>query len=102
MATDQAGRMLKIYKKKLVNSKETVNLDTLEYEVSDLLRTIRERKDRTVFSQQREGQIADRREPAINGAESDIDQLVVLLEGARMSDAPMMPTANNDVMVSSG
>ena len=95
MATDQATRMLKIYKKKLINSKETVSLDSLEHEVSDLLKTVRERKDRTK-DQQREGQPANGKEQAKAGTENDVDQLAVLLEGSRITNSPKTTVAESN------
>ncbi|EXJ55102.1 hypothetical protein A1O7_08027 [Cladophialophora yegresii CBS 114405] len=93
MATDQAARMLKIYKKKLVNSKESVDLNDLEYQVSGLLKTIRERKDRTIRLQKRETDAARQKEPVKAAAASDVDQLSVLLAGSSMVDSPTRLTA---------
>ncbi|KAK5241353.1 hypothetical protein LTR40_013265, partial [Exophiala xenobiotica] len=45
MATEQATRMLKTYRKKLALNKDTVDLDDLEDEVTALLKIVRERKE---------------------------------------------------------
>ncbi len=100
MATDQAARMLRIYKKKLINSKETVNLDSLECEVSDLFKTIKERKDKIVLDQQREVLPVIKKEQAKVGTESDVDQLAVLLEGSRMTDSPTTTETNGSTALS--
>lgn len=92
MATDQASRMLKIYRKKLVNSKDTVDLNDLAAEVSRLLKAINERKDRPVAAPKQEVEV----EPATTNksdnlkvvTERDVDQLAVLLEGSAMTDSP--------------
>jgi hypothetical protein len=88
MATDQAARMLKIYKKKLVGSKETVDLNDLEYQVSGLLKTIRERKDRTILAQKREVDAANKKEHVKAPRESDVEQLAALLAESKMVDSP--------------
>ncbi|KAJ9612917.1 hypothetical protein H2200_002858 [Cladophialophora chaetospira] len=102
MATDQATRMIKIYRKKLVNSKETVSLDSLEYEVLDLLKTIRATKDKTI--EQRKAQSAISEEPVISGVDGAVNQLAGLLEVSKLTDSPpsamAMPPENNGSMVS--
>jgi WD40 repeat protein len=92
MATDQAARMLKIYKKKLVSSKETVDLNDLEYQVSGLLKTIRERKDRTILAQKRELDAAGKKEHVKAPRESDVEQLAALLAKSKMVDSPTKVT----------
>ena len=87
MATDQATRMLKIYRKKLINSKETVELNEIEYQVVGLLKTIRERKDRTLSANQREGEVGNRKEQAKAATEGDLDELAVLLEASNISES---------------
>jgi WD40 repeat protein len=74
MATEQACRMLKTYRRKLNSSKEPVDLDDLEDEVTIMLKVVRERKDRTPVS---EG--SRRRLKAKAATESDMDQLAVLM-----------------------
>ncbi|OCT44296.1 WD domain, G-beta repeat containing protein [Cladophialophora carrionii] len=101
MATDQAARMLKIYKKKLVNSKESVDLNDLEYQVSGLLKTIRERKDRTILLQKREAEAAGQKEPVKAATPSDVDQLSILLAGSTMVDSPTKLTEGEDSAVKS-
>ena len=100
VATDQAGRMLKIYKKKLVNSKEIANLDDLEHEVSDLLKTMRDRKDRMLLHQQEEAGPASRKEPAKAATKSDVDQLAILMKGSTMAGSPTTPVDSKDMPAS--
>jgi hypothetical protein len=102
MATDQAARMLKIYKKKLVNSKESVDLNEIEYQVSGLLKTIRERKDRTILAQQPVIEATKRPENVKAATESDVDQLAVLLEGSRMAESPTTTKKGVDLEIPSG
>ena len=91
MATEQAARLLRIYKKKLINSKETVELDDIEYQVSGLLKTIRERKDR----------MANRRGHVKVATEINVDQLAVLLEGSKIAESPITAAALEDTTSSS-
>jgi len=93
MATDQASRMLKLYKKKLVHTKEMVDLDDLESELLDLLNSIRERKDKT--NTQKPSEPGKRREMAKAATEHDVDQLATLLEGSTIETPPI--TARADV-----
>ncbi|KIW99767.1 uncharacterized protein Z518_10695 [Rhinocladiella mackenziei CBS 650.93] len=96
MATEQACRMLRTYKKKLTQSKEAVDLDDLEDEVDGLLKIIRERKDRTHQGQSRtqhqETGAADRRAKANAVTASEVNQLAVLLERSNMADSPTTST----------
>jgi hypothetical protein len=91
MATDQASRMLKIYRKKLFNSKEMVDLHEIESQVSGLLKTIREKKEKAKPAQVLVG---SKQEPAKVVTESDVDQLAVLLEGSRMAESPTTDKQN--------
>ncbi|KIW94304.1 uncharacterized protein Z519_05620 [Cladophialophora bantiana CBS 173.52] len=100
MATDQATRMLKIYKKKLTISKEVVDLDELEYEVSGLLKNIRERKDRTRVRHQKDAGAASTSDNAKAATDSEVDQLAVLLEGSSMTHSPTAATVSKDILVS--
>lgn len=95
MATEQVGRMLRMYRKKLVHSRETVDLDDLEDEVSGLLKTIQERKNRTqaillpTSKHERQGvQEPNRRGNAKAATESEVDQLATLLGKSNMADSP--------------
>ncbi|KIV87014.1 hypothetical protein PV11_02587 [Exophiala sideris] len=94
MATEQATRMLKTYRKKLVGSRDAVSLDDLEDEVYALLTIIRERKDRTLPSLPQDNRVTSspRRANAKAATESDVDKLAVLLERANMADTPTMLT----------
>lgn len=74
MATEQACRMLRTYRRKLNNSKESVDLDDLEDEITIMLKVIQERKDRTPV-----GEGPRRRLKAKAATESDMDQLAVLM-----------------------
>lgn len=82
MATEQACRMLKTYRRKLNNSKESVDLDDLEDEVTIMLKVIQERKDRTPS-----GEGTRRRLKAKAATESDMDQLAVLMGKVNMAEA---------------
>ncbi|KAI1614946.1 WD40-repeat-containing domain protein [Exophiala viscosa] len=94
MATEQAARMLKTYRKKLASSRDIVSLDDLEDEVRSLLTIIQERKDRTLPAMpqiHREGVGSSGRRAAAKAAtESDVDRLTVLLERANMADTHTM------------
>ena len=89
MATEQACRMLKTYRKKLNASKEVVDLDDLEDEVCGLLKTIRERKDRALLEQTQGAGASDRdRRGKVKAAtESDVDHLTKLMERVNMVDS---------------
>lgn len=92
MATEQAARMLKTYRKKLVNSRELVSLDDLEDEVCSLLKIIQERSDRplALMRQEPRGDVTSvgRRANAKAATESEVEKLAVLLERANMADTP--------------
>ena len=84
MATEQACRMLRTYRKRLNNSKDIIDLEDLEDEVIAMLKTIQERKGRT------QSKLSTARR--IKGAEinaeileKDIDQLTILMERANMA-----------------
>lgn len=101
MATDQAVRMLKIFRKKLVNSREVVDLNELEHQVSGLMKTIGERKERTALAEQREVETVSKKADVRAATESDVDQLALLLQGSRMIESPTTtPTQTNVVTVS--
>ena len=90
MATEQATRMLKTYRKKLSNSKDAVELDDLEAEVCGLLKVIRERKDRTRRHTQThatEEGTYERLKKAKAATETEVDQLAVLLGRANMVES---------------
>ncbi|KAK6384860.1 hypothetical protein LTS17_002423 [Exophiala oligosperma] len=97
MATEQAARMLKTYRKKLTLAKDKVDLDDLEDEVTALLKIIRERKasDRPPLPQSKpdlSNVVAvggpGRRAQAKAATEGDVEQLTVLLERSNMADVP--------------
>jgi WD40 repeat protein len=108
MATEQASRMLRTYRKKLTNTKEettVVDLDDLEDEVCELLKIIRQRRGRTqpsmppiTFSQQSpparppSAGRDSRRDQAKAATENDVEQLTVLLERANVADSPITTT----------
>ncbi|KIY01960.1 uncharacterized protein Z520_02098 [Fonsecaea multimorphosa CBS 102226] len=100
MATDQATRMLKIYKKKLTISKEVVDLDDLESELSGLLKNIRERKNRTHSEQQQDARAVSTSDNAKAATEGEVDQLAILLEGSSISRSPTAATDSKDISVS--
>lgn len=81
MATEQACRMLKTYRRKLNGSKEPVDLDDLEDEITVMLKLIRERKDRTLL-----GEGGRRRLKAKAATESDMDQLAVLMGKTKVTE----------------
>jgi WD40 repeat protein len=74
MATDQATRMLRTYKKKLVSNREAVDLDDLQVELEGLLKVIRTREDR------------------VGRCDASIDELAMLLKGISMSEISMIKT----------
>ncbi|OQV04469.1 WD domain-containing protein [Cladophialophora immunda] len=98
MATDQATRMLKIYKKKLTLSKEVVDLDDLEFEISGLLKILQERKNRTPSGQQQDARAANTSDKAKVVTESEVDQLAVLLEGSSMTQSPTTASGSKDIL----
>lgn len=95
MATEQATRMLKTYRKKLTLGKDKVDLDDLEDEVTALLKIIRERKalNQPPLPQLKpeSSSVVDgpgRRVQAKAATEGDVEQLAVLLERSNMADLP--------------
>ncbi|KIW12169.1 hypothetical protein PV08_09444 [Exophiala spinifera] len=98
MATEQATRMLKTYRKKLTlgSGRDKVDLDDLEDEVTALLKIIRERKAtnqhpplpplKPDVSTGVDGPGPGRREQAKAATDGDVEQLAVLLERSNMAD----------------
>lgn len=88
--------MLKIYRKRLTQARETVELDDLEDEIHDLLRIINERKKRSVPPLPRpppqDSQTSNRAGKPKVGFEVEVDQLTVLLERSNMADTSMTLT----------
>lgn len=82
MATEQACRMLKTYRRKLTSNKEAVDLDDLEEEITIMQKLIRERKDRTL----QQSDNGRRRLKAKAATESDMDQLAVLMGKTKVSE----------------
>lgn len=111
MATEQATRMLKTYRKKLALNKDTVDLGDLEDEVTALLKIVRERKESRQpplpQMKQPHSSVASapgRREQAKGATEGDVEQLAVLMERANMADIPMtvMKAKGQDIVASEG
>ncbi|KAK5317116.1 hypothetical protein LTR93_008891 [Exophiala xenobiotica] len=111
MATEQATRMLKTYRKKLALNKDTVDLDDLEDEVTALLKIVRERKESKQPPLPPMGQphssaasAPGRREQGKAATEGDVEQLAVLMERANMADTPtmLMKAKGQDIVASEG
>ncbi|OAL40614.1 hypothetical protein AYO20_00350 [Fonsecaea nubica] len=100
MATDQATRMLKIYKKKLTISKEVVDLNDLELELSGLLKNVQERKNRTHTGQQQDPKAASSSEKAKAATESEVDQLAILMGASSLTQSPTTATTSKDTLAS--
>ena len=83
MATEQACRMLRTYRKKLTGSKEDLYLEELEDELETIMKIVREKKETS--SQTKPG---SRRAKAKAATENDVDELAILLERANMKDMP--------------
>jgi hypothetical protein len=109
MATEQASRMLKTYRKKLVQARETVDLDDLEDEVHELLRIINDRKGKSRSvpplpqASKREEQDSAASPGRVNskaafGGEAEADQLAVLLERSNMADTAMTTAKGTDML----
>jgi hypothetical protein len=77
MATEQACRMLRTYRKKLMASKEELLLDELEEELELMIKLVKQRKDKPATG---------RRIQAKAPTESDVDELAVLLDRTNMAD----------------
>ena len=92
MATEQASRMLKTYRRKLNGSKEMVDLDDLEDEITVMLKVIQERKDRT----QQGNEIPKRRLKAKAATENDVDQMTVLMGKSSIAVEPVVITINEE------
>ena len=81
MATEQACRMLRTYRKKLVASKEDLSLDELQGELETITKLVRERKDRPTGIR-----TPNRRSKSKTATENDLDELAILLDGTNMAD----------------
>ena len=82
MATEQACRMLRTYRKKLMASKEDLSLDEIQGELELITKLVRERKDRPSGTRTSNG-----RGSKVKGAtENDLDELAVLLTRTNMAD----------------
>ena len=82
MATEQACRMLRTYRKKLMASKEDLSLDELEDELELITRLVKDRQEKSLAVQMSSG----RRQKAKAATESDVDELAALLDRANMAD----------------
>jgi WD40 repeat protein len=82
MATEQACRMLRTYRKKLMASKEELILDELQEELELMSKLVRQRKDKTASGQTP----VVRRIKAKAATENDVDELAVLLDRTNMAD----------------
>ena len=80
MATEQACRMLKTYRRKLTSSRENLDLDELEEELELITKLVRERKGKRVQTPN------GRRLKAKAATESDIDALADLLDKTGVVD----------------
>jgi len=74
--------MLRTYRKKLIASKEELGLDELEDELELLTKLVKERKEKGAASLTSNG----RRMKPKAATESDIEELAVLLDRAKMAD----------------
>jgi hypothetical protein len=84
MATEQACRMLRTYRKKLMASKEDLGLDELEDELELITRLVKERKEKGSGFQTPNAN--GRRTKAKAATESDVDELVVMLDRTNTAD----------------
>lgn len=82
MATEQACRMLRTYRKKLIASKEDLSLDELQGELELITKLVQERKDRPSGTRTPNG----RRSKAKAATEDDLDELAVLLDRTNMAE----------------
>ena len=80
MATEQACRMLRTYRKKLIDSREMVDLGELENEVSMTMKAILGRKEKPAGIQ------TLRSNKGKASTEADVDQLTILMERANMAE----------------
>lgn len=87
MATEQACRMLRTYRKKLMASKEDLSLDELQGELELITKLVRERKDRPNRIRTPDG----RRLKAKAATENDLDELAVLLDRTSMAHKSSRP-----------
>jgi WD40 repeat protein len=92
MATEQACRMLRTYRKKLMASKEDLGLEELEDELELISKLVRERKERVpkvpAINENLTGSVRgkERRTKAKAATESDVDDLVALMERTNMKE----------------
>ena len=88
MATEQATRMLKTFRKKLAASKEDIGLEELELELELVLSIIKEKQSNTARkSKSLNGTLRKSKAvTTIQPAESDLNELVVLLDRANLAD----------------
>lgn len=87
MATEQATRMLKTYRKKLTAAKESLSLDELETELDQVLQLVRKKKSGGMGGSTRTPRGTLRRmksKPAI--ADNDLDDLAALMDRTNLSE----------------
>jgi WD40 repeat protein len=84
MATEQACRMLRTYRKKLMASKEDLGLDELEDELDLIMKLVRARKEKSAgtATQTPNG----RKVKAMAATENELDDLVALLDRTNMAE----------------
>jgi hypothetical protein len=84
MATEQACRMLRTYRKKLMASKEDLGLDELEDELDLIMKLVRARKEKSAgtATQTPNG----RKVKATAATENELDDLVALLDRTNMAE----------------
>lgn len=87
MATEQATRMLKTYRKRLVAAKGDLSLEELETELEEVMKLVKEKKSGNGAGPSRTPRGTLRRmksKPAV--AENDIDDLAVLLDRTNLAE----------------
>ena len=92
MATEQATRMLKVYRKKLSACKDELNLGELEFELVQMLKLVKEKRvpnDIASAEQSKTPRGSLRRmksKPAVAAAEHDVDDLAALMDRTNLAE----------------
>ena len=87
MATEQATRMLKTYRKKLVAAKEDLSLEELETELEEVMKLVKEKKSGHTGSASKTPRGTLRRMKSKRAvAENDVDDLAVLLDRTNLAE----------------
>lgn len=87
MATEQATRMLKTYRKKLLAAKGDLSLEDLETELEEVMKLVKEKKSSVVGGASKTPRGTLRRmksKPAV--ADNDMEDLSVLLDRTNLSE----------------